>query len=176
VLPAGGLASNQNTSAFPESPSQACFRGKVIILDVDHNAVLDAAPPSVLPAVGLVSDQSTSAFTESPSQARFLEEVIILDVDHNTVLDTASPSSFGAEATAGLASNQSTRALPDSPSQGHFCGNVITLDFDRDVVLAAATLQVPKLVIKILRHLLISGLGRDRPYEMASKKSPLNIT
>jgi hypothetical protein len=117
----------------------------------------------VLPAGGLASDQDTSAFPESPSQARFLEEVIIL------VLDTASPSSFGAEATAGLASNQSTRALTDSPSQGRFCGKVIILDFDRDVVLEAATLQVPKLVIEILRHLLIPGLGRDHPYEMASK-------
>jgi hypothetical protein len=56
---AGGLVSyqsitvvsesqNQSISAFPESPSQARFRGKVIILDFDHNGVLEIATLSVL--------------------------------------------------------------------------------------------------------------------------------
>jgi hypothetical protein len=35
-----------HTSAFPERP--ACFRGRVIILDFDHNALLETASPPVL--------------------------------------------------------------------------------------------------------------------------------
>jgi hypothetical protein len=38
----GGLASDQRR------PSPAHFRGKVITLDLDHNIVLEKAPPSVL--------------------------------------------------------------------------------------------------------------------------------
>jgi hypothetical protein len=41
-----GLASDQNTSASPDS--SAHFHRKVIILKLDHNTVLKTAPPSVL--------------------------------------------------------------------------------------------------------------------------------
>jgi hypothetical protein len=41
-----GLASDQSTSAFPGS--QTRFRENVIIIDFDHNVVLETAPPSVL--------------------------------------------------------------------------------------------------------------------------------
>jgi hypothetical protein len=56
------LASDQSTSAVPESPVR--FRGKVIILDFDHNAVLETAPPLVLelpvdwPALTSITTQS----------------------------------------------------------------------------------------------------------------------
>jgi hypothetical protein len=43
---AGGLTSAQSISAFPESPAR--FRGKVVIVDFDHNEVLEKAPPLVL--------------------------------------------------------------------------------------------------------------------------------
>jgi hypothetical protein len=43
-----GLVSDQSTSTFRDSPSPARFRGKVIILDFDYDAVLETAPPSVL--------------------------------------------------------------------------------------------------------------------------------
>jgi hypothetical protein len=42
------LASNQSTSALQKSPSPARFRGKVIILDFDYNAVLETSLTSVL--------------------------------------------------------------------------------------------------------------------------------
>jgi hypothetical protein len=43
-----GLVSDQSISTFRDSPSPARFRGKVIILDFDYDAVLETAPPSVL--------------------------------------------------------------------------------------------------------------------------------
>jgi hypothetical protein len=43
---ARGLARDQSISTIPESPAR--FRGRVIILAFEHNAVLDTAPPSVL--------------------------------------------------------------------------------------------------------------------------------
>jgi hypothetical protein len=39
------LLSDQSTSAFLESPSPSRFRGKVIILDFDYNAVLRLLHP-----------------------------------------------------------------------------------------------------------------------------------
>jgi hypothetical protein len=45
---ARGLTSNRSTSAIPESPSPARFRWKVIILELNHNVVLETAPPSLL--------------------------------------------------------------------------------------------------------------------------------
>jgi hypothetical protein len=41
---ARGLARDQSTSTIPENPA----RKRVIILDFDHIAVFDTAPPSVL--------------------------------------------------------------------------------------------------------------------------------
>lgn len=43
---ASGQVTDQSTSAFPESPAR--FHGKLIILDFDHNAVLETLAPSVL--------------------------------------------------------------------------------------------------------------------------------
>jgi hypothetical protein len=66
---ARGLARDQSTSTIPESPAR--FRGRVIILAFDHNAVLDTAPPSVL---------------ELPVD---WTRLACLDFDHNAVSETA---------------------------------------------------------------------------------------
>jgi hypothetical protein len=85
------LVSNQSASAFLES--LAGFRRKAIILELDHNAVLKTAQPSVLK---LPADWPATKVVALSRRVRvqqhYRRKIIELDLDHNVVLEKAPPS------------------------------------------------------------------------------------
>jgi hypothetical protein len=147
---ARGLASDQSTSAIPESPAH--FREKVILLDFDHNAVMETSPASVLQLT--VDWPAIKVPALSCRVQRFRGKVILLDFDPNAVLETGLPQ--GAEAAGGRASDESAGAIPESPT--HFRREVILIDFNHNAVLETA----PPSVLKLPGTETAGGLASDQ--------------